>query len=93
MKPLELLDCQPNNIGIDGYLQVSSHGERRLCRRRPSVTLIPNQGGGLIEAMRFVPLHVVHQSFAVQLADHEIVGSGLRKRGIIFHSEVRLDLC
>jgi hypothetical protein len=48
---------------------------RGLRRGGLSVTLLPNQGRGLVEAMGFVSFCVVNQRFIVQLADYKIVSS------------------
>lgn len=84
MKSLQLPDCQPDHIGINSGTQLVPQGSRNLSGRRLPIASLPHQGRRLIEAMCLVPVHVVNQSFVVQLSDYEIISFSLGKSGSAF---------
>jgi hypothetical protein len=90
MKPFELLNCQPDQVGVDGHIKLSSHGQCRVGRRRLSIAVFPDQRRRPIEAMRLISFHVVNQGFVVQFADYQIIGSSLRQSHSVFHSVATL---
>jgi hypothetical protein len=85
MKTLKLFDCQPNQISIDGSIQLALQRTRRLGGGCFAIALLPNQSRGLVEAMRLVSFPIVNQSFVVQFADHQIVRARTWQQGSAFH--------
>jgi pyruvate kinase len=87
MKSVQLPDCQPDHIGINSAPQLFSQSSRSLRGGRLSIAALPHQGRRLIEAVCLVPVHVINQSFVVQLSDYQIIGSSLGKASSVCHSE------
>jgi hypothetical protein len=88
MKSLQLLDCQPDQIGVNGSVEFfRSERAASIAVVWPYAHCFANEGRRPVETMRFVPSRIVNQSFIAQFADDKIVRSGLGELASVFHFE------
>jgi hypothetical protein len=59
----ELLDRQPDHSMIHGRLELLSEAPGHVGLGRLPVTVLPDEGGGPVQAVGLVPLGVVDQDF------------------------------
>lgn len=81
---LQLLEREPNDLLVDRRTQFSLHRLRDIVYAPPAVTQLPNERGGLVEAVRFVALFVVYENFVIEFSDDESGGTVMRNELIGF---------
>jgi hypothetical protein len=87
VKTLELLDCQPDKINVHGFIKLFLKPGAYSFGRSFSVALLPNQRGGVIEAMGLVRFPIVDKSLVVQLTNHKPVDARTRHYDSAFHQD------
>jgi len=70
MNLVQLAQRQPDQLFIEGLVQIGLHTPGNFPRRRLSVAAAPNQGRRAIKTMSSMPVEIVDQNFIRQLVNY-----------------------